>query len=97
VINQQFLVSGGVALGGGLNIIDKDVASILEWSSSLKIGYNTDSFFSFINLNYMDFAQQSDANIQLDDQILTFKITAGYRFDPPKKINELYDYGNDKI
>lgn len=91
VINQQFLVSGGIAVGGGLNSIDKEIASIFEWSSSLKIGYNTDSFFTFINLNYIDFAQQSDANIRLDDQILTFKFTAGYRFDPPKKLKKYYD------
>ncbi|GGD23249.1 DUF4421 family protein [Flavobacterium orientale] len=97
VINNQFLLSGGMSTGAGFNIVDGDISAIYEWSASLKIGYNSDSFFTFVNLNYIDFIQDSTAQIRLNDQISTVKITAGYRFDPPKKVKEFYDKTAEKI
>jgi hypothetical protein len=29
--------------------------------------------------------------------LLPFRVTAGYRFDPPKKVKELYDQGTKVI
>ena len=97
VINNHFLISGGLAVGGGFNSVDGDFAPIYEGSLSLKMGYNSDSFYTFVNLNYIDFVQDSEAAIRLDDQIVTFKFTAGYRFNPPKKVKEYYDKANKKI
>ena len=97
VINNHFLISGGLSVGGGFNSVDGDFAPIYEGSVSLKIGYNSDSFFTFVNLNYIDFVQDSEAEIRLNDQIATFKFTAGYRFNPPKKVKEYYDKANKKI
>ena len=97
VINNHFLISGGLAVGGGFNSVDGDFAPIYEGSLSLKMGYNSDSFYTFVNLNYIDFVQDSEAAIRLDDQIATFKFTAGYRFNPPKKVKEYYDKANKKI
>lgn len=97
VINNHFLISGGLSIGGGFNSVDGDYSAIYEGSVSLKLGYNSDSFFTFVNLNYIDFVQDSEAAIRLNDQIATLKFTAGYRFDPPKKVKEYYDKANKKI
>ncbi len=97
VINNHVLLSGGMSTGAGFNSVDGDVSAIYEWSVSLKIGYNSDSFFTFVNLNYIDFVQDTTAQIRLNDEIATLKITAGYRFDPPKKVKEYYDKTAEKI
>lgn len=97
VIHNHFLLSGGLSLGSGFNSVDGDFSLIHEWSASAKIGYNSETFFTFINLNYIDFIQDSDAHIQLNDEISTIKLTAGYRFDPPKKVKEYYDKTTEKI
>ena len=97
VVNNHFLLSGGMSTGAGLTSVDGDVSAIYEWSASLKIGYNSDSFFTFVNLNYIDFIQDTTAQIRLNDEISTVKITAGYRFDPPKKVKEFYDKTTEKI
>lgn len=97
VINNHFLLSGGMSTGVGFNSVDRDVSAIYEWSASLKIGYNSDSFFTFVNLNYIDFIQDTKAQIRLNDEISTVKISAGYRFDPPKKVKEFYDKTTEKI
>ncbi|MBN8565610.1 MAG: DUF4421 family protein [Flavobacteriales bacterium] len=97
VINNHFLLSGGMSTGAGLTSVDGDVSAIYEWSASLKIGYNSDSFFTFVNLNYIDFIQDTTAQIRLNDEISTIKMTAGYRFDPPKRIKKYYDKTAEKI
>jgi len=97
VINNHFLLSGGMSVGAGFNSVDSDFSAIYEWSASLKVGYNSDSFFTFINLNYIDFVQNSEATLRLNDEIQTLKFTAGYRFNPPKKVKEYYDKGTKKI
>lgn len=97
VVNNHFLLSGGMSTGAGLTSIDGDVSAIYEWSASLKIGYSSDSFFTFVNLNYIDFIQDTTARIRLNDEISTIKITTGYRFDPPKKVKEYYDKTVEKI
>ena len=97
VINNHFLLSGGMSTGAGFTSVDGDVSAIYEWSLSLKIGYNSDTFFTFVNLNYLDFIQDTTAQIRLNDEISTVKVTAGYRFDPPKKVKEYYDKTAEKI
>lgn len=97
VINDHFLLSGGLIAGGGINIVDGDTSSVFEWGANLKIGYNSDSFFTFLNFNYADFLQESKASVRLNDEISMLKITAGYRFDPPKKVKEYYDKTTEKI
>lgn len=97
VINNRVLLSAGLSIGGGISNIDSDISGILESSASFKIGYNTDSFFSFLNVNYIAFLQNSEAKVQLNDAISTLNFTLGYRFDPPKKVKEYYDKGAKKI
>jgi len=91
VINNRILLSAGLSIGGGISNIDSDISGIMESSASLKVGYNTDSFFSFLNVNYIAFIQNSDAKIQLNDNVSTLNVTVGYRFDPPKKVKEEFE------
>ena len=96
VINKVVLLSAGLSVGGGISIIDGDVAGILETSTSVKLGYNNDSFFSFLNLNYFAFLQNNDARVKLNDTISTLNVTVGYRFAPPKKVNEVFEAVHQK-
>ena len=89
VINNKFLISAGLAVGGGISNIDSDISGIFESNASLKTGYNTDSFFAFCNLNYFAFVQDNEARVQLNDTISTINFTVGYRFDPPKKVKKV--------
>jgi hypothetical protein len=91
VINNRVLLSAGLSIGGGISNIDSDISGILESSTSFKAGYNTDSFFSFLNVNYIAFVQNSDTKIQLNDTVSTLNVTVGYRFDPPKKVKEVFE------
>lgn len=97
VINNRVLVSAGLSIGGGISNMDSDISGILESSASLKVGYNRDSFFSFLNVNYIAFIQNNDALVKLNDAVGTFNFTVGYRFDPPKKVKEVYDKSAKKI
>jgi hypothetical protein len=91
IINNRVLLSAGLSIGGGISNIDSDISGILESSASLKVGYNTDSFFSFLNVNYIAFVQENDALVQLNDNVSTLNISIGYRFDPPKKVKEEFE------
>lgn len=96
VINNRVLLSAGLSIGGGISNIDSDISGILESSASFKAGYNTDSFFSFLNINYFAFIQNSDAKIQLNDTVSTLNVTIGYRFDPPKKVKKAFETVHQK-
>jgi len=96
VINNKFLISAGLAVGGGISNIDSDISGIFESNASLKTGYNTDSFFAFCNLNYFAFVQDNEARVQLNDTISTINFTVGYRFDPPKKVEKVFETVHQK-
>jgi hypothetical protein len=96
VINNRVLLSAGLAIGGGISNIDSDISGIFESSASFKLGYNTDSFFSFLNVNYIAFIQNSDARVQLNDNVSSLNITLGYRFEPPKKVKEVFETVHQK-
>jgi Domain of unknown function (DUF4421) len=89
VISHKLLLSAGFTAGIGINSLDEDVSGIYELGSSLKIGYNTDSFFTFVDYNYTNFIQSASTKIRLNDDVLMFKVTLGYRFNPPKKVKKM--------
>ena len=91
VISHKLLISAGLSAGIGINSIDKDVSEIYELGSSLKIGYNTDSFFTFVDYNYTNFVQSATTKIRLNDDILMFKFTLGYRFNAPNKVKKIIE------
>jgi hypothetical protein len=96
VLGKHFLVSAGLSMGAGINITDGETRVLYEVDTSLKMGYNSDSFFVFMNVNNVNFIQDETNTIGLNDNISTFKITAGYRFNAPKKVTEIYDKINKK-
>lgn len=91
IISNRVLVSTGIAIGAGFNNIDGDFSEVFETTANLKLGYNSDSFFTFVNLNYINFPQDNKSSIRFNENITTFRITAGYRFNPPKKVKVVYD------
>lgn len=97
VISNHVLVSSGIAVGAGFNNVDGDFSGVIESTLNLKLGYNSDSFFTFVNLNYSNFVQDNNNPVRFNENIATFRVTAGYRFDPPKKVKELYDQGTKAI
>lgn len=97
VISDRVLIGAGLALGAGLNVIDKETSALYQADFNLKLAYNKDRFFAFATLNTISFAQDDKVDPRLNDHIATLKLSAGYRFDPPKKVKEVYDKVNEKI
>ncbi|BFM42896.1 DUF4421 domain-containing protein [Flavobacterium sp. CFS9] len=97
VISQRVLIGAGIALGVGINDIDGDSSALYQADFNLKLAYNNDRFFAFASINTVSFAQDDKVNPRLNDNVATLKLSAGYRFDPPKKIKEVYDKVNQKI
>ncbi|GIQ58809.1 hypothetical protein Flavo103_19450 [Flavobacterium collinsii] len=96
VISDRVLIGTGIALGAGINNIDKVTSALLELDFNLKLAYNRDRFFGFASLNTVNFIQNGDAEARLNDNISTLKLSLGYRFDPPKKVKEIYEKINQK-
>ncbi|MBJ2123626.1 DUF4421 family protein [Flavobacterium sp. IB48] len=97
VISDRVLIGAGLALGAGINIIDGDTSALYQADFNLKLAYNKDRFFGFASLNTIGFAQDDKVDPRLNDNISTLKLSVGYRFDPPKKVKEVYDKVNVKI
>ncbi len=97
VISNRFLIGAGIAFGAGINSIDGDVSALYELDMNLKLAYNKDSFFAFASLNNLNFVQKESPSNRLNDNISTIKLSLGYRFDPPNKVQEVYEKINQKI
>ncbi|PBJ12789.1 DUF4421 family protein [Flavobacterium sp. ACN6] len=97
VISDRVLIGAGIALGAGINDMDGETSALYQLDLNLKIAYNKDRFFAYTSLNSISFAQDEKVQTRLNDNITTFKISVGYRFDPPKKVKEIYDKANEKI
>ena len=97
VISDRVLIGAGIGLGAGINTMDGDTSALYELDLNLKIAYNKDRFFGYMSLNSISFAQDDKVEARLNDNISTLKISIGYRFDPPKKVKEVYDKVNEKI
>ncbi|WPO80031.1 DUF4421 family protein [Flavobacterium sp. KACC 22761] len=97
VISDRVLIGAGLGLGAGINDVDGDTSALYQADFNLKLAYNQDRFFAFASLNAVSFDQDEKVDPRLNDNIVTLKISAGYRFDPPKKIKEVYDKANEKI
>jgi len=91
VIHKHFLIATGLSAGAGVTSIDHDVYAVYEFRGNLKLAYNTDSFFTFIRINSLNFIQDDQAKIQLNDNLTVLNFVLGYRFNPPNKIREIYE------
>ncbi|MFL9844113.1 DUF4421 family protein [Flavobacterium rhizosphaerae] len=100
VIAKNFLLSGGAALGAGLDYTDDDEknTSFLTMASlHLALGYNSDRFFCGINDRAFVFNHSVESAVSIDDTISYFTIFAGYRFDPPELLEKKVKQIKDKI
>ncbi|SHL72055.1 DUF4421 family protein [Flavobacterium chilense] len=97
VISDRVLIGAGIALGVGVNDVDGDTSALYQADFNLKLAYNKDRFFAFASLNTVSFAQDDKVDPRLNDNIATLKFSIGYRFDPPKKVKQVYDKVNEKI
>lgn len=97
VISDRVLIGAGIGLGAGINDVDGDTSALYQADLNLKLAYNKNRFFAFASLNSISFAQDETVDPRLNDNIVTLKLSAGYRFDPPKKVKEIYDKANEKI
>ncbi|MFH6956171.1 DUF4421 family protein [Flavobacterium aquidurense] len=97
VISDRILIGTGIAFGAGINDIDGETSALYQLDLHLKLAYNTDRFFGYASLNTVNFIQNETSAERLNDNISTFNLSIGYRFDPPKKVKEVYDKVNQKI
>jgi len=92
VIDEHFLVSGGISLGLGLTqTIDSDrsVTSLLTTSSvDLSVGYNTKNFYAGVITKGTLQKQNNDANVVGDDTIRSISFLVGYRFNAPQIVKD---------
>lgn len=90
VIHENFLIGAGLNLGIGTNIIDNKIEPLIEISNNIKIGYNTEKFFTSIGYNGTSLAFENKTE-SYNNTFKAFKLEIGYRFDPPKKVKKFYD------
>ncbi|WP_324024548.1 DUF4421 family protein [Maribacter sp. BPC-D8] len=89
VFDENYLVSAGATGGLGFNYSSTDGDTSFNGLAQLIFrmtgGYNSENFFSGVNINTQLLSHTSDENFILDDSISFLEFYVGYRFDAPKK------------
>ncbi|WP_445386261.1 DUF4421 family protein [Robiginitalea sp. IMCC44478] len=101
VIGRHFIIGVGNTTGFGIEF-GKDAS---EYSSSFifnsqfrfSTGYNSERFFSGVNLSYNFIEQRDNAGIREDDRIHFIEFYLGYRIEAPKKWVKEADRINRKL
>ncbi|WP_299533904.1 DUF4421 family protein [Ulvibacterium sp.] len=101
VIGKHFLLSAGATVGLGANFTRSEgetfTSSLAQIIFRNAIGYNSERFFTGINLNAQVLEYGTDQNTQLDDTITFVELYIGYRLDAPKKWIQKADKFNRKF
>lgn len=90
VINKRVFLSGGLGVGVGFDIHNKKTSLLGQITLNSKLGYNTTSFYSYLEINNTNFIFNENRT-RIDDTSLNALLAVGFRFDPPKKVKKLYD------
>lgn len=89
VFDENYLVSSGATGGLGFNLSKSQGVTSFNGLAQLVFrltgGYNSESFFSGVNINTQLLTHTSADNFILDDSISFLEFYVGYRFDAPKK------------
>lgn len=89
VFDENYLISAGATGGLGFNYSKTEGESSFNGLAQLVFrmtgGYNSETFFSGVNINTQLLSHTSDENFILDDSISFLEFYVGYRFDAPKK------------
>jgi len=101
VLDERFLVSGGVSGGIGYNSIKSsyddgrpdEKNDGISWQAQYRIavGYNTNRFYSGANFNFNSFYHNSGPGINLEDQQHYLEFYIGYRFKVADKYLKKFD------
>lgn len=90
VINRSVFLSGGLGIGAGVEIHNKKTSLLGQVIFNSKLGYNTTSFYSYLEINNTNFVFNEN-RARLDDTSLNALIAIGFRFDPPKQFKKIYN------
>ncbi len=108
VINKKLYTNLGIApgLGVGFNritteeedniIINRSTEFILNMNALIGLGYNSKSFFGGVLLRGIATTRADVSIIKFDSVRGIFKVFIGYRFKPPKFVNQSFDWMEDK-
>ncbi len=101
IIKEHFILSAGSTLGFGVNISSSDgetsTTGLVQATFRASIGYNSERFFTGINLNSQILANSAEQDMVLNDSINFGEIYLGYRFNAPKKWLKKADAFNRKF
>lgn len=89
VFDENYILSAGATGGLGFNLSKSQGKTSLDGLAQLIFrltgGYNSENFFSGVNINTQLLTHTSAENFVLDDSISFLEFYVGYRFDAPKK------------
>ena len=89
VFEENYLISAGATGGLGFNLSksqgETSLTALAQLIFRLTGGYNSETFFSGVNINTQLLTHTSADNLILDDSISFLEFYVGYRFDAPKK------------
>lgn len=80
---------------GEINSVEKDKYFTYEYGTGIHLGFNSENFLFGGRLNYASFNYKPDEN-RFTDNSLYGLIFVGYRFNPPKKIETIYEKVNEE-
>lgn len=87
VIAKNFLVSGGLSIGGGVTVNTAEGKSttlgMVQASGLMSLGYNSDRFYCGVNNKTLVASHEETSNITMDDTVNYTSFFVGYRFDAP--------------
>ncbi len=101
IFDENFIVSAGSTAGLGFDVTNSGGKTTLNGLGQLIFrlsgGYNSEAFFSGININTQLLTSRSSDNLVLDDSISYLEFYIGYRFNAPKKWIEKAEEINRKF
>ena len=101
VVAKNFLISGGLSLGAGISYFNDEGETGTEFltqsSLTIALGYNSDTFYGGLYTKGIVSSHSTDTDVRMDDAISYGTIFLGYRFDPPKVVEEKTEEVKEKI
>ncbi len=89
VFEENYILSAGSTAGLGMDITRSEgettINGLAQLIFRLKGGYNSESFFSGININSQLLTHTSTDDFVMDDSISFLEFYIGYRFNAPQK------------
>jgi hypothetical protein len=100
VFAKHVILGAGTTLGAGMHISSSNGNTAANFLAQAifrtVVGYNSERFFTGINLNAQVLAYEDDETTAVADSLTFFEFYLGYRFNAPKKWVEKADKFNKK-